>query len=425
MNETTMSILTLAVLVFVIAFGFLKKFNIGILSFGVALLLGRFIGMTDKEIVGGFNTGLFVILLGAMLLFGIAHLNGTIELLAKKLVALFGRQGWMLPFAMYIVGFLVAFLGPGTIPSFGVVALFGVPLAAAIHADPFLICCIGQLGGIAGGIVPWAPTGVIGIEKAAEAGFTDHIATPLFINVTIGTLFIALCIFVLYKGWRLHGDTHVNFRDLPKFNQKQWLTLVGILAMVATVVIFKTNIGLTSFLISIVLILLGCGDLSKAISSISYNTLFMVIGTGVLMNVVITGGGINLLAHLLSEIMSVRTAPALISLAAGIMSWFSSTSGVVMPTLIPTIPAIFANLGTDAIPPAMMVSAITLGSSVAGLSPASTGGGLIYAALAGEKEYENEDMNKLFLKLFLTSVFSVAMAFLFALIGGYQFTPYN
>ena len=34
-------------------------------------------------------------------------------------------------------------------------------------------------------------------------------------------------------------------------------------------------------------------------------------------------------------------------------------------------------------------------------------------------------MNKLFLKLFLTSVFSVAMAFLFALIGGYQFTPYN
>ncbi|MEG2651165.1 MAG: C4-dicarboxylate ABC transporter, partial [Eubacterium sp.] len=117
------------------------------------------------------------------------------------------------------------------------------------------------------------------------------------------------------------------------------------------------------------------------------------------------------------------TAPPLISLAAGIMSWFSSTSGVVMPTLIPTIPTILQGLGS-AIPPALMVSALTMGSSVAGISPASTGGGLIMAAIAGEEEGKTLDSNKLFIKLFLTSMFSVAMATFFALMGGYNFTPY-
>ena len=35
------------------------------------------------------------------------------------------------------------------------------------------------------------------------------------------------------------------------------------------------------------------------------------------------------------------------------------------------------------------------------------------------------DYNKLFIKLFLTSIFAVLMAVLFAFIGGYNFTPYG
>ena len=147
------------------------------------------------------------------------------------------------------------------------------------------------------------------------------------------------------------------------------------------------------------------------------------------MNVVITAGGIELLARGLASIMSPRTAPALIALASGVMSWFSSTSGVVMPTMIPTVPAILSNLGPGAasIPPMLMVSVLTVGSSCAGISPASTGGGLIMASLAGDLKDHNIplDHNKLFIKLFLTSIFSVMMAVLFAFIGGYNFTPYG
>lgn len=199
MNEALLSGISLAALIGLIAIGFIKKLNIGILSFGAALILGAVTGMTQKEIVAGFNTSLFVILLGSMLLFGVAQLNGTISLLAKKLVALAGGRTWAVVIAMYALGAVVAALGPGTIPGFGIAAMFGVPLAIALKADPFLLCTVGQMGAIAGGIVPWAPTGVIGINLAANAGYAE-IGMPLFINVTLGTIVASIALFIVYKG---------------------------------------------------------------------------------------------------------------------------------------------------------------------------------------------------------------------------------
>lgn len=425
MSVSTISMISLIVLIGTIAFGFIKKLNIGILSFGLAMVLGAAIGMKQKDIVAGFNTSIFVILLGSMFLFSIAQLNGTIDLLAKKTVALAGKRGWAVPIFMYLLGFIIAILGPGTIPGFGIVAMFGVPLAFAMKADPFLFCCIGQMGAIGGDIVPWAPTGVVGISKAAEAGYTENVALPLFINITIASIFVSIALYILYRGWKLNSDTGLSLRDVPKFNKKQIMTLLGILIMVVCVIVFETNIGLTCFLVASVLIIFKAADMDACVKAIPFNTLLLVIGIGVLMNVVITAGGIDLLAKGLASIMTESTAPALIALASGIMSWFSSTSGVVMPTMIPTVPSILNNLGTTQIPPVMMVSAVTMGSSAAGISPASTGGGLILSAIAGEEEGKKLDANKLFIKLFLTSVFTVAMAVLFAFIGGYRFTPYQ
>ncbi|MEG1432400.1 SLC13 family permease [Eubacterium sp.] len=248
MSTTILSVISLIVLFAVIAFGFIKKINIGVLSFGIAMVLGMATGMNQKDIIGGFNTSLFVILLGSMFLFAIAQLNGTIDLMAKKTVVLAGKQGWAVPIFMYLLGFIVAVLGPGTIPGFGIVAMFGVPLAFAMRADPFLLCCIGQMGAIGGGIVPWAPTGVVGISKAAEAGYTEGIATPLFINVVIASIFVSITLYILYRGWRVNGDTGLKRSEISKFNKNQILTLMGILTMVICVIVFRTNIGLTSFL---------------------------------------------------------------------------------------------------------------------------------------------------------------------------------
>lgn len=77
--------------------------------------------------------------------------------------------------------------------------------------------------------------------------------------------------------------------------------------------------------------------------------------------------------------MSPVTAPGVMGLTAGIMSWFSSTSGVVMPTLIPTVTDVAAQVG-GGVSTLALLSAITNTASAAGMSPISTGGSMGLAA---------------------------------------------
>ena len=134
------------------------------------------------------------------------------------------------------------------------------------------------------------------------------------------------------------------------------------------------------------------------------------------MNVVIEAGGIDLLTDAISSIMTPGTAIGIFACVCGCMSWFSSTSGVVMPTLIPTIPGIIENLGTDSIPAIAFVCALCVGASMAGLSPASSGGAAVMAALSNNG-LEGEGANKTFVKIFGISVCSVVIAAVFCFSG--------
>lgn len=86
------------------------------------------------------------------------------------------------------------------------------------------------------------------------------------------------------------------------------------------------------------------------------------------MNVIIVLGGIHLLSASLASIMNAATATAILGVTAGVMSWFSSTSGVVMPTLIPTVPHIIHQMSIS-VNPVEWVTAISMVSNTAGISP--------------------------------------------------------
>ena len=63
------------------------------------------------------------------------------------------------------------------------------------------------------------------------------------------------------------------------------------------------------------------------------------------MQLIIDLGGIEVLSNVLVSLMSAKSAAAVMGLTSGIMSWFSSSSGVVMPTLLPTVPHVAQQLG--------------------------------------------------------------------------------
>lgn len=417
------SIASLIILVITIVIGFVKKINMGVLALGFSFILGYLGKISASSIIKGFNSSLFLMLVGVSILFGIAQHNGTLNLIVKKLIRLSGKRAWLIPILMYFVIYFIAFLGAGTITGFALAALFGIPMAKELDADPFLLTTMGQLGSIGGGIVPWAPTGIIGLELAKNANITGNLANTMVLNTFLATAFGAIISYIFLKGYKLKAK-ELN-SEVLKFNKNQKITLVGILCMVIGVAFFNLNIGLLSILISIILILLKVGTEKEALGSVPWNTILLISGMGILMSLIVKLGGIKLLADILSLFMNEKTVAGILALSSGILSLFSSTSGVVMPTMIPTIPLIVETLGiAGVVPSALLLSAVINGSSPSGMSPLSTGGAFVMATLSENYELTNEEFSSKFKRLFYITMLNMFIVAIFILIGGFSFTKY-
>lgn len=76
-----LGLLSLLCLLPAISLGFWRKMNTGLVSIGLALIVGRLGGISDQTIAKGFNSSLFLTLLGVTYLFSIAQQNGTLDLI--------------------------------------------------------------------------------------------------------------------------------------------------------------------------------------------------------------------------------------------------------------------------------------------------------------------------------------------------------
>ncbi len=390
----------------------------GLVAAGMALLLGLVAGMKVSAIQAGFPTRLFVTLLGVMLLFAIAQENKTMEQLARRIVALAGKRTYLIPIVVYVFSTILAAVGPGTVPVMGLMAVFTCSLAAEMRISPVLLSATSVLGAAAGGLTPIAPTGILGLSLAADQGITG-IEFPYAINMVMAMTVYFVIIYFVLGGYKMKSNFDVSSVEMPPFNRDQWITMIGMGILVVTVIFLGFEVGLTSFTIAMFLLLLKVTNEKKAVASIPWSTLIMIAGINMLMAMVIKLGGIDLLARGLATLMTPTTAPGILGLTAGVMSWFSSTSGVVMPTLIPTVTGIVDQVG-GGVSALTLLSAITNTASAAGMSPISTGGSMGLAAYSQIANPSDEDSSKLFIRLFAVSIGGVFCIALFGLSGAYN-----
>jgi len=243
------------------------------------------------------------------------------------------------------------------------------------------------------------------------------VLTPMVMNTLIGAVIVSLIVFIFYKGYKVKFSAKVeDGSQVERFTMNQIAALVSILIMLVGVIVLKMDVGLASFIVAMVLIVLGIGNQQSAMKSIPWNTLILVCGVGVLMNLVISTGGIDILASVMSSVMNPVTAAPIAGITAGTMSWFSSTMGVVLPTLLPTVGRIVENVpGVSVVE---IVSTIGIVSSCAGFSPASTVGAIIMSACESDEVFsQQKSTTKLFGELFLWSVFCVLFLAALSLIG--------
>lgn len=409
-----MALLSLLFLLIAILLGFVRKMNTGLLCIAFALLLGRMSGISDADIMKGFNASLFLMLLGVTYLFSMAQINGSLDLLAQKVIALAGRRVYLIPVIIYIFSVILAALGPGSVPTMAIMMVFSMSLAAEMKISPVLLATLTVLGACGGGLSPLAATGIIGANLCAEFGLTG-VENNFLVNGVFAFTIYAVIVYIALGGYKLRAVENVENRVIPAFNGKQLVTIGGIIAMVLSVMLLHINVGLVSFAIAAVLSFFRVSDEGQAIKHIPWNTLLLITGVGVLMQMIIDLGGIEILSSALVSVMNERTAAAVMGLTSGIMSWFSSSSGVVMPTLIPTVPHIAEQLG--GVNEFELASSITTLSHVAAISPLSTGGALALAAYASAANADQKQQQNLFMKMFGVSAMGVSVLCVFSYFG--------
>jgi hypothetical protein len=90
-------------------------------------------------------------------------------------------------------------------------------------------------------------------------------------------------------------------------------------------------------------------------------------------------GGMDLFTTLLAKITTPATANGMMAFVTGVISTYSSTSGVVYPAFLPTVPGLVEKLGGG--DPLQIALSINVGAAIVDVSPLSTTGALCVAAL--------------------------------------------
>lgn len=413
-----LAILSLVFLLAAIILGFLRKANVGILCIGFAMILILLFRkqVSAKDVAAGFNTSLFIQMAGVMYLFAIVNGNSTLELLAKKIVHLVPAH--LIPLVMFLIGMGLSASGPGSIPCLAIIPVIAIPISASAGINPIMTAIIGDMGAMAGRMSPLTPEAAVVRSLMEEQGMVGNVV-PIMICTAITCVVTAGIVFVYYKGWKVERPTgHEAAQTDSSFSWQQWLSLTGLLILAVGVLFLGWNVGLTGFLIGSILIVAGCSSEKRAIGSVPWSVIIMVLGVGMLMNVVKLSGGIDLLVEAMENVMGAKSAAPIMAIIAGVMSFFSSGLGVVFPSLIPLCRELAAGIGAD---DTLLVAMVVIGGTIAGYTPISTTGALIMAGVAQQENAEERFLqNKIFIELFAVSFINLAVLAILSLIGIYS-----
>jgi di/tricarboxylate transporter len=252
-------------------------------------------------------------------------------------------------------------------------------------------------GANAGALSPLAPTGIIARELMARAGMPGT-GWSNFANTFAAQSFVAFAGYLAFGGFKLlrdgsaRADTGAVAQRPEPMNGAQKLTLVVIGVLIVAAVGWRVEVGLGAFVAAVVLSLARAADEEKAIQAMPWGVILMVSGVTVLVEVIGKTGGLELFTRLLAQLSGPTFVTGVIALVTGVISVYSSSSGVVLPTFLPLVPGLVEKLHGGN--PLMIAYSINVGAHLVDVSPLSTLGAL---CLAGA--HPKEDRTALFRKL--------------------------
>ena len=413
-------ILAIAVAIFL---GYRTKINTGLFCIVFAYIIGCFVmGMKPKEVIAFWPTNTMFVILSVSLFYNVAAINGTLEKMSGALLYACRKFPGLLPFALFAVAVILSVMGA----TYFTVLAFLAPITLVICDESKMDKLTGAVaincGALCGGNFPTSNLGVVfrGLADTAYEANPNLEAVESFgmeMQIFLFSMMFSLILVAIFRfGFKENRNIGkgVIFKKPEAFSKEQKTTLNLMILMMVVVLIFpllkmimpgnaaikyiagKVDVGLVAIIFAVIALLLKLAPQKEAIARIPWNTIIMIAGAGMLIAVAVEAGTIDMLSNWVGSNVPKPLIPIAFSIIAAIMSFFSSTTGVVAPALFPLIPALAASTGLSA---PVLFACTVLGAQSSAISPFSSGGSLILGSTPKE-----EDRNTLFNRLLMVAV---------------------
>ncbi len=418
-----LGIIIIAAIAVAIFLGARTKINTGLFCMVFAYIIGCFImGLKTKEIIGFWPTSTMFVILSVSLFYNIAAINGTLEKMSGSLLYACRKFPGLLPYALLAVAVILSVMGA----TYFTVLAFLAPITLLICEESKMDKLTGAIainaGALAGGNFPTSNLGVVfrGLADTAYEASPDLTAIDTFkaemLIFLFAIAFSLILVTVVRFGFKSNRNIGkgVEFKKPEPFTKDQKTTLTLMIAMMVLVLVFpllklfmpanetismlagKIDVGLVAIIFAVIGLLLKLAPQKEAIARIPWNTIIMIAGAGMLIAVAVQAGTIEALSNWIGSNVPTFLVPIAFSIVGAIMSFFSSTTGVVAPALFPLIPGLAASTGLSA---TALFACTVLGAQSSAISPFSSGGSLIMGSCGDE-----EERNTLFTRLLFTAV---------------------
>jgi di/tricarboxylate transporter len=238
-------------------------------------------------------------------------------------------------------------------------------------------------GALAGTLSPFAPTGVVAHGVMARIGL-GGVEWQTYAFNALAHAAVGFGGFVLLGGLRLFRRNGAKSGDkdpaAAPLEMAHWLTAAGIAVLILAVAGFGMDVGLVALVVSVVLTLLRTADEQKAIKAMPWGVILMVTGVTVLVSLLRETQGLALITTGIANLSTPATIAPIVAFGTGLVSVYSSTSGVVLPAFLPMVPDLAARLGGLA--PLPIAWSMNVSASLVDLSSLSTVGALFIAGAA-------------------------------------------
>lgn len=407
-----LALLSLILFLITVAVGIAAKVNCGLVAMITSFILVQFfmpdLSLTDIYTLG-WPSKIFFMMLAVTMLFGMAGANGTMEIVALRLIRLLHGRTRIMPLFIFLLTFVLsaAGAGPGIAPMI-------MPIAMGICAETglsaFMMGVMIEAGAGAGGMSPISANGIIASGFAEAAGGTDYIG--MYIPYALIMTAEAVAIYFIRGGHKASNVPQERTDEsIPSMDRYQVLTTIVIACVIFSVIFLGTDVAVAAIVGVAVLLIAGVMTDRKAVSTVNWNTLMLVAGMFMLITLVDHAGGIDLISQTIMKFITPRTGTGIMTLLSGLLAIVTSSSGVVMPTLIPVAGNIASQMG-QGISANLLIAGVCSGANSAFYSPFSVLGSMTIAMYP-----DTVDRNRIFTAHLKMTFASIAFTSLLAFAG--------